>query len=369
MGDGHQRVAEQLRRRLVARGDSAEVVDILSVLPFEIGPLLRSSYAAMLRYTPFVYEAIYRAFFVPRPGAMLRADPLVAASSPAVRRLIEDAHPDAVVSTFHLCAQIVGRLRRSGKVGVPSLVVVTDFVAHRMWLHPGNDAFICVHQVVADDAARMTGRASFAAAPAVPEECLAQDALPRAIRRKELREEIGADPELPIALVSAGAWGSGGMGGMVAAVRAIASPRYTTLVLCGRNERLRRVLGDARPGVVAMGWRDDMPRLMRGSDVLVENAAGQTAMEAFAIGLPVVSYRPLPGHGRAGVSRMAELGLTSLADDARPGARVTALVEELARAGSTRAATQVARARALFTADPAAFLGLAVAPAQAGPRR
>jgi UDP-N-acetylglucosamine:LPS N-acetylglucosamine transferase len=360
MGDGHLRVADQLRRRLVARGDCAEVVDILSVLPFEFGPLLRRSYAAMLRRTPFLYDAIYRAFFVPRPGARLRADPLVAASSPAVRRLIEQHRPDVVVSTFHLCAQIAGRLRMSGQLGVPSLVVVTDFVAHRMWLHPGNDAFICVHQAVADDAARRTGRPSFAAAPAVADEFLSDDALPRAIRRKELREQLGVDAELPIVLVSAGAWGSGGLGGLVRAVRTIASSRHTTLVLCGRNERLRDALADLGGGVVAMGWRDDVPQLMRACDLLVENAAGQTAMEAFAVGLPVLSYRPLPGHGKAGVLRMADLGLSTFAAD---DAQLPALIDELTRRGAARAAAQVERGRALFTADPAAFLGPAVAPA------
>jgi UDP-N-acetylglucosamine:LPS N-acetylglucosamine transferase len=367
MGDGHLRVADQLRQRLAARGDCAEVVDILSVLPFEFGPLLRKSYAAMLRHAPFVYDAIYRAFFVPRPGARLRADPLVAASSPAVRRLIEERRPDAVVSTFHLCAQIAGRLRMSGRLTVPSMVVVTDFVAHRMWLHPGNDAFICVHKAVADDAARVTGRPSFAAAPAVAAEFLSDDALPRAVRRKELREQLGVDADLPVALVSAGAWGMGGMGGtggtggtggLVRAVRAITSPRRTTLVLCGRNERLRDALAELGAGVVALGWRDDLPRLMRACDVLVENAAGQTAMEAFAVGLPVLSYRPLPGHGKAGVLRMAELGLSSFAAD---DAQLPSLIDELTTAGSQVAAAQVERGRALFTADPAAFLGPAVA--------
>ena len=177
------------------------------------------------------------------------------------------------------------------------------------------------------------------------------DALPRPIRRKELREEIGADPELPVVLVSAGGWGTGGV---VDAVRAIASPRHTTLVLCGRNERLRHGLRDVGPSVVATGWRDDLPRLMRACDVLVENAAGQTAMEAFAVGLPVVSFRPLPGHGRAGVLRMADLGLTSFAADDEALQR---RVAELALPGSTRAAGQIERGRALFTADPAAILG------------
>lgn len=351
MGDGHLQVGEQLRRRLVNRGDDADVVDILPVLPFDFGPLLRKSYAAMLQRAPFLYDAIYRAFFVPRPGGRSHTDPLVAVSSPAVRRLIAERRPDVVISTFHLCGQITGRLRRSGRLRVPSLVIITDFVAHRRWLHPGNDAFICVHTSVADDAKRLTGRPAFVAAPPISEQFLSDDGGPRPAQQRELRAAIGADPDRPIVLVSAGAWGSGGV---VGAVGSIAAPGHTTLVLCGRNARLRLSLSGVGPGVVAMGWRDDLPRLMRGSDLLVENAAGQTAMEALAAGLPVLSYRPLPGHGRAGVLRMAELGLTSFASD---DVALHALIRELSRPDSPRAAGQIQRGRALFTTDPAAFLG------------
>jgi hypothetical protein len=118
--------------------------------------------------------------------------------------------------------------------------------------------------------------------------------------------------------------------------------------------------------VVALGWRDDLPRLMRACDVLVENAAGQTAMEAFAAALPVISYRPLPGHGRAGVFRMAELGLASFAAD---DAQLDRLLRDVTGPGSALAARQVERGRALFTADPTALLDRVGAPASTGLRR
>ncbi|MEE3921714.1 hypothetical protein V2I01_36055 [Micromonospora sp. BRA006-A] len=40
-----------------------------------------------------------------------------------------------------------------------------------------------------------------------------------------------------------------------------------------------------------------MPALMRAVDVMVENAGGLTCQEALAAGLPVVTYRPIAGHG------------------------------------------------------------------------
>src|SRR5256886_17218574 len=40
-----------------------------------------------------------------------------------------------------------------------------------------------------------------------------------------------------------------------------------------------------------------MPALVRAADVVVQNAGGLTSLEAMAAGVPVLSYRCLPGHG------------------------------------------------------------------------
>ena len=41
-----------------------------------------------------------------------------------------------------------------------------------------------------------------------------------------------------------------------------------------------------------------MPALMAAADALVENAGGLTCMEAFAVGLPVITFQPIAGHGK-----------------------------------------------------------------------
>jgi len=363
MGDGHLRVAEQLRHRLIARGDSADVVDVMRVLPFGLGAALRGGYAAMLRHAPWLYDAIYRGFFVPTGGRALRPDPLLAAGSPAVRRLILDRAPDAVVSTFHLCAQLTGRLSARGEIATPSTVVVTDFVAHHMWLHPGNDAFVCVHPAVAAEAARVTGRPAFAAAPAIDEAFTSSDVGEPA--RSRTRRGLGL-PLLPVVLISAGAWG---VGPIVETVEAVASRSHLTVVLCGRNQRLRHALETRQSleNLRVLGWRDDVPDLMRASDVLVDNAAGQTAMEALATGLPVVTFAPLPGHGRDGARRMESLGLSTFAADR---AQLRQAIAMLAARDSALRHRQIEVGRALFTVDPVEFLDHARVRAQAArPRR
>ncbi|MGW4567662.1 MGDG synthase family glycosyltransferase, partial [Streptomyces sp. NPDC004561] len=95
----------------------------------------------------------------------------------------------------------------------------------------------------------------------------------------------------------------------------LAEAGYLPVVLCGRNRRLLDRLSRV-PGALALDWVDDMPGLLAAAHALLDNAAGQTAVQALAAGLPVVAYRPLPGHGHDGVRQMAALGLVEFAPDA-----------------------------------------------------
>jgi hypothetical protein len=57
------------------------------------------------------------------------------------------------------------------------------------------------------------------------------------------------------------------------------------LVVCGRNDRLRRKLA-AVPGLVVVGWTDPMPDLMRACDLAVLDSALLSPAIAAAVTFP-----------------------------------------------------------------------------------
>jgi UDP-N-acetylglucosamine:LPS N-acetylglucosamine transferase len=123
------------------------------------------------------------------------------------------------------------------------------------------------------------------------------------------------------------------------------------VVVCGRNEHLRTQLAGV-PGAVALGWVADMAGLMAAADALVENAGGLTSKEALRVGLPVVTFRPIAGHGRHDAGALARLGLTDLVDDEQSlRAALTRLTDDTARR-----AQRVQRGQALFVDDAAALV-------------
>jgi UDP-N-acetylglucosamine:LPS N-acetylglucosamine transferase len=336
MGSGHDAVAAELARRLTAAGHDTVRADVLDLFPAGIGAGLRAGYRGAVGRVPLLYGGVYAAFFRtghgPRPGSA----PLATLADDALLALVERERPDAVVAAFHLAAQVTGRLRARGRLPVPSAVVITDFAVHRQWLHPGNDLFLCLTSEAARQVREATDRPAVVAGPLVGERFTGR-ADGAAGWRQRLRGSSGG----PV-LVSAGAWGVGSR--IAGTARLVSSAGFLPVVLCGDNARLRRQIARV-PGALAPGWVDDMPGLMTAARVLIDNAAGQTALEALARGLPVIGYRPIAGHGAAGVRAMAADGVSEHARD--PWSLIRSL-DALGPPGAARE-ERIAAGLALFT--------------------
>jgi UDP-N-acetylglucosamine:LPS N-acetylglucosamine transferase len=307
MGAGHDGVAHEVARRFEECGYQPEVLDLLELLPLALGSLLRTFYLLQLRWTPWLYEIIYRVWFQSHGRRDAPVSPVTVLAERRLRRWIADNKPVLAVSTFHLCSTVLGDLRRQGALTVPTVTVVVDFAVHHRWTDSDVDLHLCLHPRSAEEARQLGAPRVTAPGPIV---------CPRfthpAWDRRSARASLGLAPEVRVVLIVAGSWGAGDVVGTVDVIRRC--PRLTPLVVCGADDRLRQRLRQrARPGENArvMGWVGDMDRLMAAADVVLENAGGLTCMEALALGRPVVSFRPLPGHGRANVEAMAEAGLVN----------------------------------------------------------
>jgi len=254
-------------------------------------------------------------------------------------RWVREADADVVVSTYPMASLVLGGARQKGKLRIPVATFITDFAVHPLWTHPGVDLHMCVHPQSAEAAAARSGRAATAPGPMVPERFHAD--LPD---RATARQSLGFDKDERLVLVVAGAWGIGDVAKTFDTL--LSSGRYTPLVVCGNNEQLRKRL-EGRKGGHVLGWTDEMPTLMAASDVIVQNAGGLTCMEAFAAGLPVVSFEPIAGHGKDNAEQMAEAGVAAYADGEDE------LFPVLDRATSLAGRAMTAKGRAMFAADPA----------------
>lgn len=355
MGAGHDTVAAELARRAREQGHDAQTVDLLRLLPPGIGAGLRLFYQSCVRHFPWVYAALYRALLRPGPRHRPSGLPLARLAGRRLTGLAEHTGADVVVPVFHLAAQLTGHLRARGRLRPPSAVFMTDFAVHRQWLHPGNDLYLCLTGDAARDVRRGIPVPVEATGPVVAP-AFSAPAAGAARWRRRFEEHT---PGRPPVVLSAGAWGAASE--LDATARLLAGAGFLPVVLCGRNDRLRARLAGL-PGVLVPDWVTDMPGLLRAARVLVDNAAGQTAVQALASGTPVVGYRPLPGHGAEGVRRMAALGVSEAVTDA---AGLLRALRRLSADGACRE-RRIARGRELFRGDA---LSLVTALAATSPAR
>jgi UDP-N-acetylglucosamine:LPS N-acetylglucosamine transferase len=312
VGAGHDGAARELAARLESAGVEVTVRDFLEAVPRPVARLLREGYVMAVERVPVAFEVLFRG--LERQGLLWGAEHLVCArAAPTVAGWVEDFVPHLVVSTYPLASQTVGALRADGRLPVPAYTYLTDPAAHISWLHPAVDRHLTVTATTAATGAAAYGMTFEVAGPLVPDRFTQR--LPAA-ERTALRGGLSAAADRPLALLVGG---SLGLGHVRETVDDVVAAGFAAVVLCGRNEALRRRL--TGPHVVPLGWRDDVHRLMQAADVLVQNAGGLSFTESLVAGLPAVTYRPIPGHGRANAAVLQEAGLAPWARDQRELAR------------------------------------------------
>jgi UDP-N-acetylglucosamine:LPS N-acetylglucosamine transferase len=216
-------------------------------------------------------------------------------------KLVHRERPDLVISTYPLVNAALGWLRRNGRLHAPTATVIADYGVHPLWVAPALD----LHLVVSRRSAKLVryagGVASLVRMPTAP-------SFYSAPTRDEARETLGVPPEAFVALVAGGAWGVGDLEG---ATRCAAESGAYTVVMTGENAELKDQLEKRfghKENVRVLGWREDVPVLMAAADCLIQNAGGMTCIEAIEMGLPVLTFSPIPGHGELNSLLMQQAG-------------------------------------------------------------
>lgn len=290
-GAGHDAAADAVTEQLQRRGHAVRRLDVAEELPWRIGALLRWLYFTQLRLLPGSWGTTVACF--ERDGWAFRAArTLLGRLGRRLAREVSGA--DLVLCTHMFASQALGEARRRGELDVPVVTYLTDASVQRMWVHEAVDLHLAIHDLAAGQA-RALGGTTAVVRPAVP---------------TTPPTPAGWLPpwplDRPVALVVGGSCGVGDL--QASALDVLTGGIMTPVVACGTNARLRAQL-DQVPGVVALGWRDDMTALVGAASCVVQNAGGMTSLESLDAGTPTLTYRPIPGHGTTNARALDAAGL------------------------------------------------------------
>jgi processive 1,2-diacylglycerol beta-glucosyltransferase len=213
---------------------------------------------------------------------------LMAAGFANAEAYIQAFKPDAVISTHPVAGGVVSEFRRS--VDLLAATVITDYAAHRLWLHPDTDLYFVATKEMRDDLV----------VRGIPYDRVVVSGIPiderfvEPVSRQACREVLGLADRFTVLLTAA----AGSVDEMRSLARSLVGAGIQVAAVAGRNERLHRALltlAERHPLLHAFGFTTEMHVMMRAADVVVGKAGGLTVSEAFAVGAPIIIYDTLPG--------------------------------------------------------------------------
>ena len=241
-------------------------------------------------------------------------------SNRAARQILTDHPCDLLVSVHSL----VNRPALDSEKEVDLLTVVTDLVtAPSAWFQPN-----CDLMTVPTEDARLKGSRL-----GVPPAKMILTGLPIADKychplgdKKELRDFLGWDTNIPVILLVGGGEGMGNLEQSACAIdnSGIAGQ---LIIVCGRNKGLREKLDKHRwkIPVKVYGFVSQLPAFMQAADMIVTKAGPTTICEAFASGLPIIISSYVPGQEKGNVTHVVKTGAGVYAPNI---ARLTTTIKE-----------------------------------------
>jgi len=312
IGAGHDLPAELLAAAIREREPAAHVAiaDGLAAAGGPVEATARGGMETILRRAPWLYDVQYWLVGRFAPTRWLAGTLATAFGGRGLLRLIARERPDVVVSTYPGSTEVLGRLRRLGRLPVPCATAITDLAALRWWAHPAIDLHLIIHAESRAEVEAVAGpgadirhvrgfvRPEFEAPPS----------------REAARAALGLPADAPVVVVSGGGWG---VGRLEAAARAVLSvPGAVAVCLCGTNDTVRTRLERAHAGdprVRVEGFTTRMCDWLSAADALVHSTAGLTVLEAELCGTWPISFGWGVGHIRVNNRAYERFGLATVA--------------------------------------------------------
>jgi processive 1,2-diacylglycerol beta-glucosyltransferase len=296
-GTGHNSAAKALACEFNKQPNvTAEVVDLLQLIPNSFHPLLQSGYHGMLSKFPTLYYYLYdwthhnkviryvSSVVIEKMGWSIRK---------RLNQLIRVTEPTKIVTTHPfgllMCPDIYEE--------IPTVGVVTDYELHPIWLARVPHV-LCVPKKLPNwhQFERIQWQTGLS---------LIETGIPvnptfyEHVSKQEACRRLGLSPVRPVVLVMGGGTGLGPLEQVVGELQEL--DHLQLVVLTGKNRGLFERLTQqfVAPHIRIEGYRTDVPLWMSAADLLITKPGGVTITEAIAKQLPMLLFEAFPGQEEA----------------------------------------------------------------------
>ncbi len=292
---GHSQAAQNIREAILANEDKAEAVNLNSFHYFypRTEKVVNMIYTLVIKKMPSLWGKAYN-----RQGLIKYLIPWQKVASfisfPRLNRYIKKKKPDCFVTTQAFPCCLIADYKKSYKVDIPLVAVVTDFYPHRFWVHPFVDSYV----VASEEAKKILMDAG------VDKEKVHVLGIPISIKfiesysKDTVANKFGFSKNLKSVLVMGGGLGIGSIEKSVASLDKIKSD-FQIIVICGKNrflyQKLKKRERKSKKPLFVFGYTEHINEIMDFSDIIITKAGGITISEALAKKMAIIVTNPIPG--------------------------------------------------------------------------
>ncbi len=313
-GFGHRSAANAVAAALnELYGDLCEV-SIVNPLEDRRAPFFlrdsQSDYDKLVRRLPELYRIGYETSDAVVP-AVIAEQALIVLLFEVMNDLVRSYRPDAILTTYPLYQAPLRAVMTITRAAIPLLVSVTDLATvHRLWFSNSVDLSLVPTTIVRDLAL------NYGLSP----EQLQVTGIPinPAVRNEkrsawEIRQSLGWETDLTTVL----AVGSRRVDRLVDSLEVLNhfGQPLQLVVVAGKDEQLYHDLRDMdwHVPVRLYEYADNVPTMMKASDMIVCKAGGLIVTEALACGCPPILIDAIPGQETGNADYVVQNGAGDLA--------------------------------------------------------
>lgn len=316
IGAGHIRGAEALAQTMLSKFENVDpmicnVFDFFSPL---LGKTILRVYLKILGIFPQIYSKMYdwgnESKFI-----LLMREYISRYLAKRMAKFICGHNPALIIATHATPAGLVASLKKQGKLNVPIVAVITDYVVHRLWVYPEFDHYFVATEEMADylkNHGIERSKIEVSGIPILP-------AFSQTPDKEAIYNNLGLSRTRPTVLVMGGGAGILPIDKILESLSKtdlLAKLQLQIIVVAGKNkamyERLVAFAEKIPQPIKVCGYIENVHELMTVSDALISKPGGMTSAEALASGLPLLIYRPLPGQEEANTRYLLSRGAALL---------------------------------------------------------
>jgi processive 1,2-diacylglycerol beta-glucosyltransferase len=313
VGAGHIKAAESIASAMHQQDRvETKMANVFDFFNPYIGQAILSIYLKILKIFPKLYGMIY-GWGNESHLALLGRQLVSRYLAKNMERYILDYSPAVIVCTHATPAGLVAYLMKHNRINIPVVVVITDFVVHRLWIYPEIKHYIVANEDMRESLIKSNVESTCTKVMGIPVDekfsCL--------LDKEKILSKFGFASDVKTVLIMGGGAGILPMDNILLACDAITIP-LQIIVVTGNNKTMYKKICSLEPKlrnkVLILGYVNYVNELMAISDLIISKPGGMTCAETLCSGLPMLIYQPIPGQEEANTNYLIAHNVALRAD-------------------------------------------------------